>query len=487
MLVVALSAGLVVSACSDDGDDRGSGDATDVTSARPDGPAADLSTELTGGDGPFVGSAEPDASLGGHVEEEFAAAGTATAFEEEAPRTEDGRWSFAPAGSAPYRTRVLVRRPENRADFSGTVLVEWLNVSGGVDADPDYATLREEILRQGHAWVGVSAQESGVMGGPVLVEAPGGEGIAGEGLRGIDPVRYGSLDHPGDSFAFDIYTQVARAVRDGAAMGGLEPRRLLAAGESQSAFALVTYYNGVQPLTRAFDGFFVHSRGAAGFPLVPPGESADIARSIGGTATIFRTDSDAPVMNLQAEGDVTSVIGSLPARQPDDDGFRLWEVAGTAHADTRLVGETVDRLDCGVPINDGPLHVVAKAALRGLDAWVRTGEPPPRAPRLEIVPGEREIRRDEVGIAIGGVRTPPVDVPVVVLSGEPGPNPSTLCLLLGSMTPLTPEQLAARYDSRAEYEDRYEAAVDEAIEAGFVVPADREALLAYAEPSLVAE
>jgi hypothetical protein len=181
------------------------------------------------------------------------------------------------------------------------------------------------------------------------------------------------------------------------------------------------------------------------------------------------------------------VIGSLPARQPDDDGFRLWEVAGTAHADTRLVGEAVDRLDCGVPINDGPLHVVAKAALRRLDAWVRTGEPPPRAPRLEIVPGERELRRDEAGIAIGGVRTPPVDVPVVVLSGEPGPTPSTLCLLLGSTTPLTPEQLAARYDSRAEYEDRYEAAVDEAIEAGFVLPADREALLAYAEPSLVGE
>ena len=38
------------------------------------------------------------------------------------------------------------------------------------------------------------------------------------------------------------------------ALGGLEPERVLAVGESQSAFALTTYVNGVQPLTLAFAG-----------------------------------------------------------------------------------------------------------------------------------------------------------------------------------------------------------------------------------------
>ena len=42
------------------------------------------------------------------------------------------------------------------------------------------------------------------------VESPGAEGIVGAGLKGIDPERYGSLQHPGDAFAFDIFTQVAR-------------------------------------------------------------------------------------------------------------------------------------------------------------------------------------------------------------------------------------------------------------------------------------
>jgi len=174
-------------------------------------------------------------------------------------------------------------------------------------------------------------------------------------------------------------------------------------------------------------------------------------------------------------------------RQPDTDRFRLWEVPGTAHADRHLVGEsTAEVVDCGVPINDGPFHVVAKAALRHLVGWVEGGEPPPEAPPLEVTEGDApEMLRDPDGIALGGVRSPPVDVPVRVLSGMKGPSNSVICLLLGSTTPLPPERLAELYPSQAEFEQRYEAAVDEAIQAGFALEEDREALLGFAHPELV--
>ena len=42
-------------------------------------------------------------------------------------------------------------------------------------------------------------------------------------------------------------------------------------GESQSAYALTTYVNGVHPLTGLFDGFLIHSRGGAAMPLGEPG------------------------------------------------------------------------------------------------------------------------------------------------------------------------------------------------------------------------
>ncbi len=322
----------------------------------------------------------------------------------------------------------------------------------------------------------------------MLVKVSGvpGANQAGKGLRAIDPARYGTLKHPGDGYSLDIYTQVARAVRTGAGLDGLAPKHLIAAGESQSAFALVTYYNGVQPLSHAFDGFFVHSRGASGLPLVGQSQNAGIANAIGGTPTIFRTDQTAPILDIQTETDVGSVLNSYAARQPDSDRFRLWEVAGTAHADAHLVGPSAKYIDCGVPINNGPMHIVAKAALRALTVWLTTGTAPVTAPRIEVTSGATHtIVRNSDGIALGGIRTPPVDVPVAALSGQPGPKGGTICLLLGSTRPFTAARLAQLYPSRSAYIARYQADVDATIKAGFALPQDRAALLAFADPSVI--
>jgi len=453
-------------------------------------PTADLAEELTGGKGSFIGTSVPESmERFGYVEHEYVASGTAVSYHRVTPHAEDGLWTFEPEGSAQYRTRIAVRQPENPADFSGTVIVEWLNVSGGYDASVEWAFLEEEITRRGHIWVGVSAQLIGVEGGPVLSGPPGGDGIAGKGLKKHDPDRYGTLSHPGDGFSFDIFTQVARALRSGGpALNHLQPARLIAAGESQSAFAMVTYYNGVQPLTHAFDGFLVHSRGAGSLPLVAPGEYAFLLNALGEGATRFRTDLDAPVMNLQAENDTTSILNSIVVRQSDSDTFRLWEVAGTAHGDTRLRRfSRGGALSCGAPMNDGPQHFVAKAALQSLDHWLRTGVAPPHAPLIQTTAATPPaVLRDADGIALGGIRTPLVDVPLDVHSGVPGPTPSSSsCILIGSSKPLPESRLAELYASPEDYAARYAAATDEAIAAGFVLAADREALIARSEPSRV--
>lgn len=452
------------------------------------GPAADLSEELTGGGGVLLASATPGATPpDGWVERELVAAGTAVSYRSDGPLPTDGRFELVEDQRADYRTRVVVRRPAPE-DFSGTVVVEWLNVSGGFDAAPDHSFLAAELVRNGDAWVGVSAQKVGVEGGPVAVGVSAGRDLAGRGLKGVDPDRYGGLSHPGDAFAYDIVTQVGRAVRDGAdgVLGELRPERVLAIGESQSAIALTTYANGVQPLTGAFDGFLLHSRSGAPAPLGEGGAAIDIAGAIFGEPTIVRTDTGVPVLMLQTETDLVSVLGYLPARQDDTDRVRLWEVAGTAHADRFLVGPVADTLDCGAPINDGPQRFVVRAALRALDDWVRTGEPPPSAPRLEVGrDGSTDaIRRDADGIALGGIRTPHVDVPVARLSGEPGPQPSVICLLLGTTEPLPPERLAELHGTQEAYLAAYTASTDEAIDTGFVLAADRAEVLADAATDL---
>ena len=459
--------GLITTACSE------TPSSNSAPRSRPVGPAADLSERLSGSRSPFVGASTGVDVPPGYLEEEFVAAGMATSYLALGELGGDGRWELEPDTEAEYRTRVLVRRPADAEAFSGTVVVEWLNVSGGLDANPDYSSTEEELVRRGHAWVGVSAQLIGVQGGPVLVTTPGAAAVTGKGLVGIDPERYGSLTHPGDGYSFDIFTQVARALwQGGAALGGIEPQVLIAAGESQSALALTTYYNGIQPLTEAFDGFFVHSRASVALPLVGPGQYADLAGSMASSRpTILRTDLRTPALELQAEGDVTGVLRSIDARQDDSDTFRLGEVAGTAHADAHLLGALSTQIDCGMPINNGPMHLVAKAALRALVNWIDTGAPPPEQPRLATTATSPvAIARDADGIATGGIRTPFVDVPAVVLSGEPGPDPSLLCILLGSTMPLPTPSFAERYGDT--YRTRFDEATRKAISAGVLLPED---------------
>jgi hypothetical protein len=96
-----------------------------------------------------------------------------------------------------------------------------------------------------------------------------------------------------------------------------------------------------------------------------------------------------------------------------------------------------------------------------------------------------QAKRNADGIALGGIRTPPVDVPVSSLSATPGPNSSVICLLLGSSKPFTAARLAQLYSSRDEYERKFAADADRAIKAGFVLPADRAALLKFAEPDRI--
>jgi Alpha/beta hydrolase domain len=137
-----------------------------------------------------------------------------------------------------------------------------------------------------------------------------------------------------------------------------------------------------------------------------------------------------------------------------------------------------------VPVNSGQHHVVAKAALHHLVAWITGGDAPPKADRLAARPGTPiTFERDEHGNALGGVRTPAVEAPVATLTGEA--EGDGFCRLLGETIPFRPEQLAALYPTH----DAFVAAVTEAAEAavadGFVLGPDADALVAEAEASAI--
>ena len=205
----------------------------------------------------------------GYEAREYFYEGTATAFTNRNALLADGLWDAEPAEQAFYQTRLVVHRPVDPELFNGSVLVEWLNVTSGFDIPPSWGSGHVEMYRSGHIWVGVSAQLVGIEGSD--------SSLAPLHLKAVNPERYASLSHPGDSFSYDIFSQatpILRGLADKDVLNGMVPDRFVAYGESQSAGRLVTYINAVQPLYGAYDGFMVHSRGGgssalAQDPLVP--------------------------------------------------------------------------------------------------------------------------------------------------------------------------------------------------------------------------
>lgn len=398
----------------------------------------------------------------GYEEHEYFASGTAFSYRATAPEGNDGKWQVTPDTMASYRTRFVVRMPIHASKFNGTVLVEWLNVSGGEDAAPDGTYLSPELERAGYAWVGVSAQKVGV-----------------DKLRSTDPARYSSLDHPGDQYSFDIFSQVALALRSTQGvrpLAALHPTRFVAVGESQSAIYLTSYIDAIQPLAHAFDGFLVHSR--SGGAITFPGASASAGMLNG--AIRIRSDVGVPVLVLATETD--EAFGNYyHARQPDSRDFRLWDIAGASHADTYLGGAAM-QLGCTSP-NDAPSHFVIAASMFALERWLHTGSPPPAAPRMDVqmVNGAPVVQHDTLGLASGGIEGPWVSVPVSSYSGVAEPGSPGFCVLFGTAHPFTAAQLTSLYKTKADYLKAYAKATDQDIKAGYLLPQDRAAVLSFAQ------
>ncbi|OFJ50949.1 alpha/beta hydrolase domain-containing protein [Mycolicibacterium grossiae] len=393
----------------------------------------------------------------------------------------------APDGAADYTTRIVVLTPNE--GFSGTVVVEWLNVSGGLDAPAVWFMAHREVVRARHAYVAVSAQRVGIEGGASL-----GMDMS---LKTQSPQRYSDLHHPGDAYAYDVFTQVGRLLteRPGDVLDGLAPQAVLAVGESQSALFLTTYVNRIDRLAGVYDGFLVHSRFG---PAAPLDGSSIFADTVSTDPVPFIDDLRVPVLTVITETDLVGGVraGYHAARRPDDARLRTWEVPGTAHADNYTIG--VGFIDSGAApltdlvaawrptrslmgrelphyVNFAPQHhYVLQAALAALAHWVRTGEPATTAAPMDLTDADPpQLLLDRHGLATGGVRTPWVDVPVARTSGL-APGDDVMALLFGSGEPFDAATVRELYPCGLDdYVERFTAALDAAIDAGVLLAADR--------------
>lgn len=481
LMLVGVCALSSVTSCSNS-DDSAAANASATATLSP------IVTLASGGRGRASGGLRYDVTQYGYDEREYFFEGTASVYPP----------STAPPKS--YRSRMIVWTPRDPAQFNGTTVVEWAHVSVG-DFELTYNIKAQSAMLQdhGYAFVLVSAQQTGV-----CRERP--DGCPSSSLRGVDPERYGSLDHPGDDYSFDIFNQALQAIKyptGTAPLGPLATRFIIAEGFQMMrdrsspvgnpsadtpplgvAGPLNAYQANGAAEARLVDAFLIDSAA----PLVEPAEYV--------APTLHHLDESAirrtPVAN--AANHVTWEIVGLPhldswtasqigvpmpgelpsllTRQEEEALRRPFENYGQASG-------TVEK-QCNTLFTRQYTLTAALAALRN---WLETGIRPAEPPHIERVgpppvSATMRLHRDGDGNAVGGLRLPVIDVPVATYNAES-------CGVSGTMTPFAPARLAELYPTHRSYVEQLQAATDEAVDRGILLCSGAQVLMRKASESLV--
>ena len=350
------------------------------------------------------------------------------------------------ANGQPYKTRILVRHPLPPERFSGIVVTESMHSNGfAVTFEP----ARKYFFMRGHVHVEIAAQQSNV----------------NTTLKGFNPVRYASLSIPSSAQTSEIIAQVGLLIKSNLSNGPLAPlsvRRLFMEGTSQASAVLRTYQSQKH----------FQSRLADGSPII----DGYLATSTLGNAPMMVVD--VPTVHMPTMTEVNSNGGAY--RRPDSDDpanrYRLYEVAGMAHANSRETPTYVPN-PCSLPVSDFPWGGMAAMGLDHLIQWVDHGIVPPHAAPLEfdnnIANDGSRLALDKNGNVKGGVRNTYVDVPVAqygVPNAGATPAAQFNCSIAGWRVAFDQETLNDIYRNKGSYISAINRRLMELVREGWMLP-----------------
>jgi alpha/beta hydrolase family protein len=485
--------------------------ANPVLPAAPAVPAMSGPIPVTAHSWPWISAshtARPiDLAQLGYIEEEYVIRGRARVFD----------WPsidhLSSLAEGPYVTRILVRRPADPKRFSGTAWVEPLNPSMRYDLPLVWGDTHDYLVTHGDIWVGVTVK-------PVAIQS----------LKEFDAQRYGGLSMPNplppratcpqsvlplprgglppesspqseNGLMWDILSQTGALLRDppsGSPLHRFHLTRLFMAGDSQSGAFVLTYANAIHPFATSpaggplYDGYIATVASGPSTPIrqcEQPIARGDPRRAI--------QPRGVPIMTVVSETE-TVALHRRPDSDRSPDLFRGYEVAGASHvhesdgqdapapADAAKTAGAKFDTDAGcsqqsAPPNDVPIGMIIDGALANLERWSRLGISPPHGKPISVDAGAGEVaqvQRDPFGNALGGVRTPALDVPTArYYPRMPGPG---VCELWGYREPLTTAQLKSLYPTHEKYLAALRANVADRVAERWLTPRDGERIIAAA-------
>jgi hypothetical protein len=201
--------------------------------------------------------------------------------------------------------------------------------------------------------------------------------------------------------------------------------------------------------------------------------------------------NDGKVITVRAQTDVNRGTFVGPAANE-----RAYDVAGAAHVPEsisllRYVGQEAQ--------NPADWEPIAKALLHHLIVWIALGTPPPEPLHLEgdfLESGQFELRTDQDGNALGGIRLP--HMPSFTPAGEEAGAPLGIyggadldfqdpalgggfAFLGGTFAPFPPEEIIRRYPTREVYVELVRRAAATLWEQGFILEEDYTGYIREAE------
>jgi hypothetical protein len=144
---------------------------------------------------------------------------------------------------------------------------------------------------------------------------------------------------------------------------------------------------------------------------------------------------------------------------------------------TASSGEAILAPQCAIPSigTRVPTHYVVGHAYDLLVRWIKNGTPPPSAPRIEITTfgatgTPSVIARDNLGLALGGIRLSELAVPTAENVGvNSGPG---ACVRWGYSVPFDIATLDGLYPSHDGYVDQVAAVTHDNIRSEYIDAAD---------------
>ena len=427
----------------------------------------------------------------GYAEAEYLLSGTSNRY----ITGEDG-FPQSTGEALPYTTRMIIRQPKQAKPSH--VVVEIINSTAGFDIERVWADSWRYFVRHGITYVGITSK-------PNVFSA----------LQRYDSARYQALswprtdpeDGPADPFwgpldqemgaAWDIFLEAPEYLRSPESPLQATPKCIFLAGWSQSCSYINRLLNSfVYPGRTAgkdvYDGYFaaggVHK---LSIPLCMAERKQELP------AMERRVDfCPVPLMELNTESENSDFGGfqGYSARREDSDtpGFlyRYLEIPGSCHDSTdsardytrfdtdveRALGHPLKGFDLLPHPNRYPKRFGFHLAWRNLIAWASSGISPIRLPRIEK-DGFGNNRTDFMGNAVGGLRTPLLELPAGRYLSWNDNLPGGRNYLMGHEEPFSPAWLRETYGSLDAYIARAAECTDVCIAKGMLLPEDRQDML----------